>query len=196
MKAGLTGGIASGKSEVARRLAGLGAVLIDADAVAREVVEPGTPGLAEIVQAFGPGILGPDGALDRPKLGEIVFSDAGLREKLNAIVHPLVSERMLEKERSAPPGSVIVHDVPLLTENGLASLYDVVIVVDVPVTVQLERLTRLRGMPAAQAQARIDAQASRGQRLAIADIVIDNSGSLADLDRRVPRLWAELCRRT
>ena len=196
MKAGLTGGIASGKSEVSRRLAGLGAVLIDADAVAREVVEPGTPGLAEIVQAFGPGILGPDGALDRPKLGEIVFSDAGLREKLNAIVHPLVSERMLEKERSAPPGSVIVHDVPLLTENGLASLYDVVIVVDVPVTVQLERLTRLRGMPAAQAQARIDAQASRGQRLAIADIVIDNSGSLADLDRRVPRLWAELCRRT
>jgi dephospho-CoA kinase len=196
VKAGLTGGIASGKSEVGRRLVGLGAVLIDADAVAREVVAPGTPGLAEIVQAFGPGILGPDGALDRPKLGEIVFADGALREKLNAIVHPLVSERMLEKERLAPPGSVVVHDVPLLAENGLAGLYDVVIVVDVPVTVQLERLTRLRGMPAAQAQARIDAQASRGQRLAIADIVIDNSGSLADLDRQVPRLWAELSRRT
>jgi dephospho-CoA kinase len=196
VKAGLTGGIASGKSEVARRLADLGAVLIDADAVAREVVAPGTPGLADIVQAFGPGILGPGGALDRPKLGEIVFADGALREKLNAIVHPLVSERMLEKERLAPPGSVVVHDVPLLAENGLASLYDVVIVVDVPVTVQLDRLTRLRGMPAAQAQARIDAQASRGQRLAIAGIVIDNSGSLADLDRQVPRLWAELSRRT
>ncbi|HEX4059925.1 MAG TPA: dephospho-CoA kinase [Streptosporangiaceae bacterium] len=195
MKAGLTGGIASGKSEVSRRLAGLGAVLIDADAAAREVVARDTPGLAEIVQVFGPGILGPDGALDRPRLGEIVFSDAALRGKLNAIVHPLVSERMLEEERSAAPGSVIVHDVPLLTENGLASLYDMVIVVDVPVQTQLERLTRLRGMPAGQAQARIDAQATREERLAIADIVIDNSGSLADLDRQVDDLWEELRRR-
>jgi dephospho-CoA kinase len=195
VKAGLTGGIASGKSEVSRRLAGLGAVLIDADAAAREVVARDTPGLAEIVQVFGPGILGPDGALDRPRLGEIVFSDAALRGKLNAIVHPLVSERMLEEERSAAPGSVIVHDVPLLTENGLASLYDMVIVVDVPVQTQLERLTRLRGMPAGQAQARIDAQATREERLAIADIVIDNSGSLADLDRQVDDLWEELRRR-
>jgi dephospho-CoA kinase len=192
VKVGLTGGIASGKSEVSGRLAGLGAVVIDADAVAREVVEPGTPGLAEIVQVFGAAVLGPDGALDRPRLGEIVFSDSGMREKLNAIVHPLVSERMLEKERSAAPGSVIVHDVPLLTENGLAALYDVVIVVDVPVEVQLDRLTRLRGMPFEQARARLDAQAGREQRLAIADIVIDNSGSLADLDRQVADLWARL----
>ena len=195
MKAGLTGGIASGKSEVSGRLARLGAVLIDADAVAREVVAPGTPGLADIVQAFGPAVLGPEGALDRPRLGGIVFSDAGLREKLNAIVHPLVSERMLEMERSAAPGSVVVHDVPLLTENGLASLYDIVIVVDVPAEVQLDRLIRLRGMPADQARARLDAQASREQRLAIADVVIDNSGSLADLDRQVDDLWEELRRR-
>ena len=195
MKVGLTGGIASGKSEVSRRLARLGAVLIDADAVAREVVAPGTSGLADIVQAFGAAVLGPDGALDRPRLGGIVFSDAGLREKLNAIVHPLVSERMLEMERSAAPGSVIVHDVPLLTENGLASLYDIVIVVDVPAEVQLDRLIRLRGMPADQARARLDAQASREQRLAIADVVIDNSGSLADLDRQVDDLWEELRRR-
>jgi dephospho-CoA kinase len=195
VKAGLTGGIASGKSEVSRRLADLGAVLIDADAVAREVVEPGTPGLAAIVGAFGAGVLSPDGSLDRPRLGEMVFSDGALREKLNAIVHPLVSERMLEKERSAPPGSVLVHDVPLLTENGLAGLYDVVIVVDVPAATQLDRLVRLRGMPPDQAQARLSAQASREERLAIADIVIDNSGSLADLDRQVAGLWAELSRR-
>lgn len=192
MKAGLTGGIASGKSEVSKRLAELGAILIDADAVAREVVKPGTPGLAEIVGVFGASVLGPDGALDRPRLGEIVFSDGAQRQKLNAIVHPLVSARMLEKERSAPPGSVVVHDVPLLTENGLASLYDVVIVVDVPVATQLDRLTRLRGMPADQAQARLDAQASREERLAIADIVIDNSGSLTDLDRQVAQVWARL----
>jgi dephospho-CoA kinase len=194
VRAGLTGGIASGKSEVSQRLAGLGAVVIDADAVAREVVAPGTPGLAAITEAFGTGVLGPDGALNRPRLGEIVFSDGGMLEKLNAIVHPLVSARMLQMERSAPPGSVVVHDVPLLTENGLSGRYDVVIVVDVPAEVQLDRLTRLRGMDAAQARARLAAQASREQRLAIADIVIDNSGSLADLDRQVADLWARLTR--
>jgi dephospho-CoA kinase len=192
VKVGLTGGIASGKSEVSERLVLLGAVLVDADAVAREVVQPGTPGLAEIVSVFGPSVLGPDGALDRARLGEIVFSDDALREKLNTIVHPLVSERMLSAERSAPPGSVVVHDVPLLTENGLASLYDIVVVVDVPVQLQLDRLVRLRGMPADQARARMNAQASREQRLAIADVVIDNSGSLADLDRQVDDLWNRL----
>jgi dephospho-CoA kinase len=195
VKVGLTGGIGAGKSEVSRRLAGLGAVVIDADAVAREVVAPGTPGLAEITHVFGPSVIGPDGALDRGRLGEIVFSDGALREKLNAVVHPLVSERMLQIESSAPPGSVVVHDVPLLAENGLASRYDVVIVVDAPVEAQLDRLTRVRGMPAGQARARIGAQASREQRLAIADIVIDNSGSLADLDRQVDDLWAGLVNR-
>ena len=195
MKVGLTGGIAAGKSEVSRRLAGLGAVIIDADAVAREVVAPGTPGLAQVTEAFGPGVLRPDGTLDRPRLGEIVFADAGLLGKLNAIVHPLVSERMLELEQSARPDAVVVHDVPLLTENKLAGRYDVVVVVDVPPEVQLDRLTRLRGMPEEQARARMGAQGSREQRLAIADIVVDNSGPLAGLDRQVTDLWAELQRR-
>lgn len=195
MKVGLTGGIAAGKSEVSRRLADLGAVIIDADAVAREVVAPGTPGLAEITRVFGASVTGPDGALDRARLGEIVFSDAGLREKLNAIVHPLVSRRMLQIEQAAPPGSVVVHDVPLLAENGLAGRYDVVIVVDVPPQIQFDRLTRRRGMPTDQARARLAAQASRADRLAIADIVIDNSGPLAELDRQVAGLWAELRRR-
>jgi dephospho-CoA kinase len=195
VRVGLTGGIAAGKSEVSRRLAELGAVLIDADAVAREVVAPGTPGLAEITAAFGPSVITPAGSLDRARLGEIVFSDPGLRAKLNATVHPLVSERMLQLEQSAPPGSVVVHDVPLLAENGLAGRYDVVVVVDVPSEVQLDRLTRLRGLPPDQAQGRLDAQASREDRLAIADLVVDNSGSLAELDRQVADLWAELSRR-
>jgi dephospho-CoA kinase len=196
VKVGLTGGIAAGKSEVSRRLAGLGAVIIDADAVAREVVATGTPGLAQVTAAFGPGVLRPDGTLDRPRLGGIVFADSGLLAKLNAIVHPLVAERMLELEQSARPGAVVVHDVPLLAENKVTGRYDVVVVVDVPAAVQLDRLTRLRGMPEEQARARLAAQASREQRLAIADIVLDNSGPLAGLDRQVTDLWAELQRRS
>jgi dephospho-CoA kinase len=195
VKVGLTGGIAAGKSEVSRRLADLGAVVIDADAIAREVVAPGTPGLAEIAATFGPGVLGADGALDRPRLGEIVFADPELLGKLNAIVHPLVSERMLEVERSVRPDAVVVHDVPLLAENNLAGRYDVVVVVDVPPEVQLDRLARLRGMTEEQARARMGAQASRAQRLAVADLVVDNSGPLAGLDQRVADLWAELQRR-
>jgi dephospho-CoA kinase len=195
LKVGLTGGIAAGKSEVSRRLAERGAVIIDADAVAREVVAPGTRGLAEITAAFGPEVLDADGALDRGRLGEIVFADPALLGKLNAIVHPLVAERMLEIERTAPPAAIVVHDVPLLAENRLAGRYDVVIVVDVPAVVQLDRLTRLRGMPEDQARERMDAQASRAERLAVADIVVDNSGPLAELDRRVDGLWEELSRR-
>lgn len=195
MRVGLTGGIAAGKSEVSRRLADLGAVVIDADAVAREVVAPGTPGLAQVVAAFGDGVLGPDGALDRPGLGALVFADPGLLAKLNAIVHPLVSERMLQIEQAVPPDAVVVHDVPLLAENDLAARYDVVVVVDVPPEVQLDRLTRLRGMPADQARARLAAQASRAQRLAVAGLVVDNSGPLAGLDAQVDALWAELQRR-
>jgi dephospho-CoA kinase len=192
---GLTGGIAAGKSEVSRRLAERGAVIIDADAVAREVVAPGTPGLAQIAAAFGPGVLDAGGALDRGRLGEIVFADSGLLGKLNAIVHPLVAERMVEIERAVPPDAVVVHDVPLLAENQLSDRYDVVVVVDVPDGIQLDRLTRLRGMPEDQARARLAAQAGRAQRLAVADIVVDNSGSLAELDRRVDGLWEELRRR-
>jgi dephospho-CoA kinase len=195
LKVGLTGGIAAGKSEVSRRLAERGAVIIDADAVAREVVAPGTRGLAEITAAFGPEVLDAGGALDRGRLGGIVFADSGLLGKLNAIVHPLVAERMLEIERAAPPDAVVVHDVPLLAENRLAGRYDVVIVVDVPPEVQLDRLTRLRGMPEGQARDRMDAQASRAERLAVADIVVDNSGPLAELNRRIDGLWEELRRR-
>jgi dephospho-CoA kinase len=195
LRVGLTGGIGAGKSEVSKRLAAYGAVLIDADLIAREVVAPGTAGLAEVVEAFGAGVLGPDGALDRVALGDIVFADSDKLERLNAIVHPRVGARMRELEEAARPGSVIVHDVPLIAENGLAGSYDLVVVVDVPPRIQLDRLVRLRGMSREQAQARMAAQASREQRLAIASIVLDNSGSIAELDRQVGELWTELRRR-
>ncbi len=194
-RVGLTGGIGAGKSEVSRRLAAQGAVVIDADAVAREVVAPGTAGLTEVTEAFGPAVLGPDGSLDRTLLGELVFRDNDARGRLNAIIHPLVAQRMAELEQAAGPSSIVVHDVPLITENGLAGSYDIVVVVDVPPRTQLERLVRHRAMTRDQARARIAAQASREQRLAVAGIAIDNSGSLAELDRQVGELWAELRRR-
>ena len=195
LRVGLTGGIGSGKSEVSRRLASYGAVVIDADAVAREVVAPGTPGLAEVVQEFGPDVLRADGSLDRDRLGELVFADESLRKKLNAIIHPRVGERMAELERQAGGAPVIVHDVPLLAENHLAGSFDEVVVVDVPPRVQAERLARERGMTPEQARARMRAQATRAERLAVATIVVDNSGSLAELDREIGELWAELRRR-
>ena len=195
LRVGLTGGIGSGKSEVARRLAEHGAVLIDADVAARQVVEPSSPGLAQVAAAFGDEVLRPDGSLNRERLGEIVFADPGLRAELNAIVHPLVRAWMQEAERAAVQtdgDAIVVHDVPLLAESRGKAGFDPVIVVDVPPELQLERLVRLRGMPAEQARARMAAQASREQRLAVADIVIDNSGSLDDLDRRVAEVWADL----
>ena len=200
LRIGLTGGIGSGKSEVARRLADRGAVLIDADVAAREVVVPGSPGLARIAEVFGAEVLRPDGSLNRERLGGIVFGDPGLRARLNEIVHPLVREWMQAAEQAAvqaaePPGPVVVHDVPLLAESRGRAGFDVVIVVDVPPELQLERLVSLRGMPPEQARARTAAQASREQRLAVADVVIDNSGSLDDLDRRVAEVWADLTRR-
>jgi dephospho-CoA kinase len=195
LRVGLTGGIGSGKSEVSRRLAAQGAVLIDADQISRQVVEPGTPGLAAIVAAFGPEVLLPDGSLNRPRLGEMIFADPELRGKLNGIVHPIVRARSQELEDAAEPGAIVVQDVPLLTENKLAGLFDLVVVVDVPPRVQIDRLTRNRDMTREQAKARMDAQASRADRLAIAAIVIDNSGSLAELDRQVGELWTELRRR-
>ena len=194
LRVGLTGGIGAGKSEVSKRLAAQGAVLIDADLIAREVVAPGTDGLAEIVEAFGPGVLTPDGALDRVRLGDIVFAAPDKLARLNAIVHPRVGARMRELEESAGPGAVVVHDVPLIAENGLAGSYDVVVVVDVPPRVQLDRLMRLRALNREQAEARMAAQVSRDERLAIATIVVDNSGSLAELDRQVGDLWSELRR--
>src|SRR5438309_943935 len=199
LRVGLTGGIGSGKSEVSRRLAIHGAMIVDADVAAREVVAPGTPGLARIVETFGADVLGPDGVLDRKRLGAIVFRDPGLRAKLNAIVHPLVREWMRAAERAAvraadPRGSgpIIVHDVPLLAERLGKDSFDLVIVVDVPPELQVERLVSQRGMAPDQARARMAAQASREQRLAVADVVIDNSGSLADLDRPVAEVWADL----
>jgi dephospho-CoA kinase len=195
LRVGLTGGIGSGKSEVSRRLAAQGAVVIDADAIAREVVAPGTAGLAEVIEVFGPEVLLPDGSLDRPRLGDIVFADPQLRARLNGIVHPLVGARMQTLEEAAGGGAIVVHDVPLITENNLAGTYDLVVVVDVPPRTQLDRLVRHRGLSRDQAKARIAAQASRADRLAIAGIVIDNSGSLTELDRLAGELWTELRRR-
>ena len=195
LKVGLTGGIGAGKSEVSRRLASYGALVIDADQIAREVVEPGTPGLAQVVGRFGTGVLAPDGTLDRQRLGEIVFGDDELRAKLNSVIHPLVGARLRELEQGADADAILVEDVPLIAENDLADFYDMVVVVDVPPRLQEERLVRDRGMTPDQVAVRMAAQASREQRLAIAGIVVDNSGSLAELDREVGELWAELSRR-
>ncbi|WP_282086198.1 dephospho-CoA kinase [Streptomyces tendae] len=195
LKVGLTGGIGAGKSEVSRLLVEHGAVLIDADRIAREVVAPGTPGLAAVVAAFGEDVLAQDGALDRPKLGSIVFADPKKLAVLNGIVHPLVGERSRALEEAAAEDAVVVHDVPLLTENGLAPLYDLVVVVDADPATQLDRLVRLRGMTEQDARARMAAQATREQRRQIADLVVDNDVPLDELRRRVTEVWDELVRR-
>ncbi|MCX2183093.1 dephospho-CoA kinase, long form [Streptomyces sp. SKN60] len=195
LKVGLTGGIGAGKSEVSRLLVSYGAVLIDADRIAREVVEPGTPGLAAIVAEFGEGVLTPEGTLDRPGLGAIVFNDPERLAALNAIVHPLVGARSAELEGRAGPDDVVIHDVPLLTENGLAPLYDLVVVVDAAPETQLDRLVRLRGMTEDEARARMAAQATRAQRRAVADLLIDNDGPLEALEPQVRKVWEELRQR-
>ncbi|MFD9380760.1 dephospho-CoA kinase [Streptomyces sp. NPDC059999] len=195
LKVGLTGGIGAGKSEVSRLLAGYGAVVVDADRIAREVVEPGTPGLAAVVAAFGESVLAPDGTLDRPRLGSLVFTDAEKLRTLNAIVHPLVGARSAELEGAAGSDAIVVHDVPLLTENGLASLYDLVVVVDASPDTRLARLTARRGMTEDEARSRMAAQATREQRLAIATLVIDNDGPLEALEPQVCKVWEELTAR-
>ncbi|MDR8409495.1 dephospho-CoA kinase [Nonomuraea sp. 3-1Str] len=195
LKIGLTGGIGSGKSEVSRRLAARGAVVIDADKIAREVVEPGTPGLARVVAAFGEEVLRPDGSLDRDKLGSIVFHDPDRLAALNAIVHPLVGERVAELQGQAAEDAIVVYDVPLLAENKLAPMYDVVIVVDAADEVRVARLAEHRGMPESDARARIAAQAGRDERLAIAHVVIPNEGTLDELETRVAEVWDDLLRR-
>lgn len=194
LKVGLTGGIGSGKSEVSARLDERGAVVIDADKIAREVVEPGTPGLAAVVAEFGEEVLLPSGALDREKVGRIVFADADRLAALNAIVHPLVGERMQELMDAAPADAIVVYDVPLLAENGLAGMYDVVVVVDAPEETQLDRLTSRRGMTEEDARARMANQATRERRRAVATHVIDNSGTLDDLKSQVDALWETLTR--
>ncbi|MDH6704118.1 dephospho-CoA kinase [Kitasatospora sp. MAA19] len=195
LKIGLTGGIGAGKSEVSRLFAAHGAVIVDSDVIAREVVAPGTDGLAAVVAEFGPQVLREDGALDRPALGAIVFADRARLQALNAIVHPLVRARSAELEAAAAPDAVVVHDVPLLVENGLAPLFDLVVVVDAADEVRVDRLVRLRGMAEEEARARMAAQASRADRLAAADLVIDNSGPLEVLATRIDEVWAELTAR-
>ncbi|WP_329458383.1 dephospho-CoA kinase [Streptomyces sp. NBC_01497] len=195
LRVGLTGGIGSGKSEVAKLLVSYGAVLVDADRIAREVVEPGTPGLAAVVAEFGDGILTEEGTLDRPRLGAVVFADEERRRALNAIVHPLVRERSAELERSAGDDAIVVQDVPLLVEGGMMSHFDVVLVVDASPGTQLDRLVRLRGMTADDARRRMTAQATREQRRAAADVVIDNDGPREALEPRVRSVWGELERR-
>lgn len=192
LRVGLTGGVASGKSTVSAILRELGAVVIDADQLAREVVAAGTPGLAAVVAEFGPGVLTAEGELDRPALGAIVFADEEARRRLEAILHPLIRARSAELEATAGADAVVVHDIPLLAETGQAGTFDAVVVVDVPVETQVERMVRLRGMTREDALARIAAQATREQRLAVATHVIDNTGTLEDLRERVTEVFEEL----
>lgn len=189
VRIGLTGGIASGKTLVADELARLGAVVIDADVLAREVVERGTSGLMEVVKLFGAEMLLPDGSLDRPRLGELVFGDAQARSDLNAIIHPRVRAVARRLEESAPVGGVVVHVIPLLMETGQGTNFDAVLVVDVPVELQAERLMSRSGLTTGQAHARIDAQATRSERLAAATWVIDNSGDPDSTLRMVREMW-------
>jgi dephospho-CoA kinase len=192
MRVGLTGGVASGKSTVSRMLADLGAVVIDADLLAREVVGRGTDGLDEVVAAFGPEVLTPAGDLDRPGLGALVFADGTRRKVLEEIIHPRVRARAAEIEAAAPEGSVVVHDIPLLAETGQGTAFDAVVVVDVPPELQVERMVRERGWSTEEAEARIAAQATREDRRSIATYVIDNTGTLEELRRRVSEVFAEL----
>jgi dephospho-CoA kinase len=185
VRVGLTGGVASGKSTVAALLEELDAVVIDADQLAREVVEPGTPGLAAVTDAFGPDVLAADGSLDRPALGAVVFADEVARRRLEKILHPLIRARAAQIEAEAAPGALVVHDIPLLVETGQGDAFDAVLVVDVPVETQVDRMVAERGWTREDAEARVAAQASREQRLAAATYVIDNTGTRDDLRERV-----------
>lgn len=194
----LTGGIASGKSTVARRLEELGAVVVDADRIAREVVEPGTPALARIAERFGAGVIGADGALDRAALGAIVFGDDDARRALNAITHPAVGERsraLFAAAQAADPDAVVVYDVPLLVDehgNGRTAEFDRVIVVTADAETRVQRLVQLRGMAEAEARRRVAAQAPESARLAVADDVIDANGTLDETLAQVDELWSTL----
>jgi dephospho-CoA kinase len=170
----------------------LGAVIIDADVLAREVVAKGTPGLEAVVEEFGEELLGADGELDRPAMGRLVFNDEQARKRLEAIVHPLVFERIVELEQDSPADGVVVHDIPLLAEAGRAKEFDHVIVVDAPPEVQVERMKAERGWTDEDARSRIAAQATREERRAIATHVIENTGTREDLRTRVAEVYAEV----
>jgi dephospho-CoA kinase len=190
LRIGLTGGIGSGKSTVAGLLAARGAQVVDADRIAREVVEPGTPGLAAVVAAFGRGVLTADGALDRPALAAVVFADPDARRRLDGIVHPLVRARAADLVAAAPPDAVVVQDVPLLVETGQAGAYDLVLVVQADLDTRVRRLVG-RGLSEDDARARIAAQATDEQRRAVADVVLDNSGTVEELETQVERFWVD-----
>jgi dephospho-CoA kinase len=191
VRVGLTGGIASGKSLVAAELAARGAIIIDADVLAREVVEPGTPALAAIIDRFGEQVLSNAG-LDRPRLAEIVFADPLARRDLERIVHPAVRARAAELERAAGPAAIVVHVIPLLVETGQQGDFDLVVTVDVDHETQIQRLVVRNGFTRAEAESRIAAQASREDRRIAADVVLDNTGSLTQLRAQIDALWAEL----
>jgi dephospho-CoA kinase len=192
---GLTGGIAAGKSVAAQRLAERGAVVIDYDALARDAVAPGSAGLADVVTAFGDTVLTPDGALDRPGLAAVVFADPAARQRLNGIVHPVVRRLAAEREAAAAAAdatAVVVHDVPLLVETGNADTFHLVVVVQAPAVLRVERLVRTRGMDRTEAERRIAAQVTDEERLAVADVVLDGSGHPDDLRAEVDALWDRL----
>jgi dephospho-CoA kinase len=193
LRIGLTGGIGSGKSTVSALLAARGAVVIDADRIAREVVEPGTPGLAAVVEAFGEQVLRDDGSLDRAGLAAVVFADPAARRTLDGIVHPLVRARSAELAAAVPDDAVVVHDVPLLVETGRAGSYDVVLVVRADPEVRVRRLVQ-RGLSEEDARARIAAQATDEQRREVADVVLDNDGTEEELAAQVERFWAQRVR--
>jgi dephospho-CoA kinase len=191
LRVGLTGGIGSGKSTVARRLVEHGAMLVDSDVLAREVVGPGTDGLAAVVEEFGGRVLGADGRLDRPALASIVFGDEAARTRLNRIVHPRVRARSEELIAAAPADAVVVQDVPLLVEGGMAPAFPLVVVVHSNAEVRVRRLVAERGMPERDARARIAAQADDDERRAVADVWLDNSGTLGELVAAVDALWRD-----
>jgi len=188
---GLTGGIGAGKSAVAQRLAQLGAVVIDADVLSREVVAPGTEGLAEVVAAFGTEVLAADGSLDRPALGKLVFGDEPARRRLESIIHPRVRVRTAELIAAAPPDAVVVNDVPLLVETGLAASFDLVLVVEAEAATRVARLVRDRGMTEEAARARIAAQAGDAERRAVADVLLRNDGTPEQLREAVDAAWRD-----
>ncbi|WP_298459915.1 dephospho-CoA kinase [uncultured Cellulomonas sp.] len=192
---GLTGGIASGKTVVAGRLAEHGAAVIDHDGLAREAVRPGSAGLDAVVESFGPGVLAADGELDRAALGRLVFADTAARERLDALVHPVIRRLAAEREAAiaaSGTGAVVVHDIPLLVETGQAEAFHLLVVVQAPADLRVQRLVQTRGLTREEAERRVAAQASEGDRLAVADRVLDGSGSVEALREQVDALWARI----